>query len=311
MLMKEIIEIYELLDTPYASGESIKSYFEDIFPTEIEISKVDSDKANVDFIRIRIKGEKGKDSGGSSPTLLIIGRLGGIGARPNINGFVSDGEGALVVLALAAKILKMKAVGDELSGDVIICTNITPDAPIINHEPVPFMASPVDMNIMNENEVVGNFDAVFSVDTTKGNNLINRNGFAISPTVKEGYILKPSSDILKLIELVTGEKPSVLPLAMQDITPYGNGLHHINSIMQPAVATNRPVVGLAITSKSVVSGCFTESTNPYIAEECARVLLSIVKAFGDNKINLYDKEEYEKLVRLYGSMRKMQTKGNG
>ena len=38
----------------------------------------------------------------------------------------------------------------------------------------------------------------------------------------------------------------VFPLTVQDITPYGNGLYHLNSILQPSTATNAPVVVGAI-----------------------------------------------------------------
>ncbi|WP_254171499.1 DUF1177 family protein, partial [Clostridioides difficile] len=43
-----------------------------------------------------------------APTLGILGRLGGIGARPEVIGFVSDGDGALVAIAVAAKLLDYK-----------------------------------------------------------------------------------------------------------------------------------------------------------------------------------------------------------
>ncbi|MFR4089385.1 MAG: DUF1177 family protein [Dysosmobacter sp.] len=45
---------------------------------------------------------------------------------------------------------------------------------------------------------------------------------------------------------------------MQDITPYGNGLFHLNSILQPATATAAPVIGVAVTTEQPVAGCATE-----------------------------------------------------
>ena len=65
-----------------------------------------------------------KISGGSAPTLGIIGRLGGVGARPARKGFVSDGDGALAALAAAAKLIKMQPRGDRLEGDVIVTTQV-------------------------------------------------------------------------------------------------------------------------------------------------------------------------------------------
>lgn len=50
-------------------------------------------------------------------------------------------------------------------------------------------------------------EAVLSIDTTKGNSVINVNGFAVSQTVKEGYILRYSSDILDIMQRTTGKTP--------------------------------------------------------------------------------------------------------
>lgn len=51
--------------------------------------------------------------------------------------------------------------------------------------------------------------------------------------VKEGWVLKVSEDLLDIMGWTTGEFPKVCPISTQDITPYGNDLYHINSIMQP------------------------------------------------------------------------------
>lgn len=309
MLLKEVLEVYELLDSSYVVGQDIKDYFDEIYRANCTVKTVAGNNGSTDFIKLEIPGSHGKKQGGSAPSLLIIGRLGGIGARPSITGFVSDGDGALAVLSLASKILKMKLRGDHLQGDIVITTHIAPHAPTIPHEPVSFMGSPVDMEIMNQNEVVGDFDAVLSVDTTKGNNIINYNGFSISPTIKSGYILKTSDDCLKIMERVTGKRPSAFAVAHQDLTPYGNGVHHLNSILQPSVITEKPVIGVAITSQSIVPGSATETTNPYVIEECSRFLLAVAKEYGMGKINFYDKIEYERLVELYGDLTRFQGKG--
>ena len=52
-------------------------------------------------------------NGGSAPTLGVIGRL-RFGAKTGRIGFVSDGDGALTVLAAAAKLLSMQEKGDQL-----------------------------------------------------------------------------------------------------------------------------------------------------------------------------------------------------
>ena len=148
----------------------------------------------------------------------------------------------------------MQPRGDRLEGDVIVTTQVCENAPTRPHEPVPFMSSCVDQYVKNRYEVDPAMDAILSVDTTKGNRIINKRGFALSPTIKEGYILRMSEDLLSLMSVTTGKLPAAFPLTQQDITPYGNGLYHMNSILQPAFAAKVPVVGVAITTESSVPG---------------------------------------------------------
>ena len=199
--------------------------------------------------------------------------------------------------------------GDRLAGDIIITTHICPNAPIIPHDPVPFMNSPLDSATMKRHEVDSQMDAILSVDTTRGNLVINRRGFAISATVKEGYILKVSPDLLRIMAIVTGQPPAVLPITTQDITPYGNGIEHINSIMQPATATNAPVVGVALTAETAVPGCASGASQIMDIEMAVRFCLEVAKAFGQGKCNFYDAQQFERLVALYGSMTHLQTLG--
>jgi hypothetical protein len=204
----------------------------------------------------------------------------------------------------------MAIAGDQLVGDVIIATHICPSAPTIPHDPVPFMGSPVDTAAMNDHEVEPQMDAILSVDTTRGNMIINRRGIAISPTVKEGYILKVSYDLLRLMSIVTGQTPVVLPITTQDITPYGNGIDHLNSIMQPATATTAPVVGVALTAETVVPGCASGASQAVDIELAVRFSLEVAKSFGRGKCSFYDIDEFNRLVTLYGSMRHLQTLGS-
>lgn len=188
MAMKQVIEILELLDTPKIEpGEVEKIFLErGVEKEELRLENLKEERGETLFIKIRIKGENGKSRKGSSPTLGVIGRLGGIGARPHKVGLVSE-----------------------------------------------------------------------SIDTTKGNRIINQRGFAISPTVKDGYILRVSEDLLDIMQIVTGKLPVVFAITTQDITPYGNRIYHLNSIMQPSTVTQAPVVGAAITTEVPVPGCAT------------------------------------------------------
>ncbi|MEM3022185.1 MAG: DUF1177 domain-containing protein, partial [Candidatus Bathyarchaeia archaeon] len=199
--------------------------------------------------------------------------------------------------------------GDELKGDVIIATHICPNAPTQPHDPVPFMGSPVDMMTMNRHEVDPRMEAILSADTTKGNRIVKFRGFAITPTVKEGYILRVSEDLIDIMQWVTGMVARVVPITTQDITPYGNGLYHMNSMMQPAVATDAPVVGIAITTETPVPGCATGASHAIDIEMAARFCLEVAKAFGEGKCKFYDEEEFKLITKLYGSMKHLQTMG--
>ena len=171
------------------------------------------------------------------------------------------------------------------------------------------MDAPIEVAQVNREEIIPELDAILSVDTTKGNRIINSRGFAISPTVKQGYILRVSEDLLDLMSIVTGEAPQVFPLTMQDITPYGNDLYHLNSILQPATATDAPVVGVAITTTLPVPGCATGASHYSDMEAAARFILEVAKAFGSGDCRLYDREEFAKIQSLYGSMQHLQTLG--
>lgn len=308
-MLKQVIEIYDLLDQSDVSGDEVKTFLSSKGAKDVKVEKIIGNGGSTDFIKVTVQGTDGKLSGGHAPTIGIIGRLGGLGARPEKIGFVSDGDGALVALSVALKLVEMQKKGDSLKGDVIITTHICPDAPTVEHFPVRFMGSYVDMDCMNQLEVTEEMDAILSVDTTKGNKVINSKGFAISNTIKEGYILKVSDDLLEIIMRTTGKLPSVFPVSIQDITPYGNGLDHINSILQPCVATSAPVVGVAITTEVPVSGCATGATHPMDIELASRFILEVAKDFGMNKCQFIDEEEFDLITNLYGDMTKFQSKG--
>ena len=161
---------------------------------------------------------------------------------------------------------------------------------------------------MNKMEVCPEMEAVLSIDTTRGNRLINNNGYAISPTVKEGYILRVSDDLLDIMQIASGELPRTFPITMQDITPYGNGLYHINSILQPCTSTSAPVVGVAITSETIVPGCATGATNMMSLDNAARFAIEVAKAYGAGACKFYDEEEFGLIEQKYGSMRHLQKK---
>lgn len=310
MALKQVLDVYEILDDIHVNGEVVTEYAKSKGILDATYTRVDEGKGPTDFIRLVIPGRNGKLNGGKAPTLGIIGQLGGIGARPERIGFVSDGDGALSAVATAIKLIDMVGKGDQIDGDVIVSTHICPTAPTMPHDPVPFMGSPVDMATNVKLTADPDMDAILSVDTTKGNRILNKRGFALTPTVKAGYILHISEDLLQIQQTSTGELPCVLALTTQDITPYGNGLYHMNSILQPCCGTDAPVVGVAITTESSVPGCATGATHEVDVAEVVQFCVEAAKEFTAGKCSFYDKDEFEMIQKLYGSMKVLQTRGN-
>ncbi|NED80062.1 DUF1177 domain-containing protein, partial [Streptomyces sp. SID11233] len=67
-----------------------------------QVTTVAGERGSTDFVSVRIPGSRGRTAGGDARTLGIVGRLGGIGARPEVTGLVSDADGAVSALAAAA-----------------------------------------------------------------------------------------------------------------------------------------------------------------------------------------------------------------
>lgn len=309
MLLRQMLDVYDLIDKPQASGNEAADFLRAHGATDVTVERVSGERGGTDCIKALIPGSNGKSSGGTAPTLGIVGRLGGLGARPEMIGAVSDGDGAVAALTAALKLVEMHENGDVLEGDVIVATHICPDAPTLPHEPVPFMDSPIDMETMNRMEVDERMDAIVSIDTTKGNRIINLNGIAISPTVMQGYILSVSNDLMDVMTRVTGKMPEVFALSQQDITPYGNDLYHLNSILQPATATSAPVVGVAIATEQMVAGCATGATHGTDVEEAARFAVEVAKVYGSGACKFYEEDQFSHLKDLYGDMTRFQGMG--
>lgn len=308
MSLYQTLQVYEAFDSAHASGATVRELLAGFTGHTLEIKTISGPRGSTDFVRIVLPGSQGKLGGGTAPTLGVIGRLGGIGARPSQIGLVSDADGAIAAVTTGLKLAKMRSQGDQLPGDVVICTHICPNAPTRPHEPVDFMDSPVDVETMNAQEVSADMDAVLSIDTTKGNRLLNHKGFAISPTAKQGYVLRVSEDLLRIMEMTSGRAAVTFPVTTQDITPYGNGIFHLNSIMQPAVATAAPVVGVAICAESVVPGCGTGASHEVDIAAAVRFVVEVAKAFGQGSCHFHDEAEYQRILALYGSMAHLQNR---
>ncbi|RLG87818.1 MAG: DUF1177 domain-containing protein [Thermoprotei archaeon] len=309
--LKHVLEITDLLEDPNVNGQLVKKFFEDkgLKDLEISIENIKGDKGETDFVKIVIPGKNGKSRGGNAPTLGVVGRLGGIGARPSLLGLVSDADGAIAALAVAYKVAELRARGDVLEGDVVITTHICPKAPTRPYKPVPMMSSPIDIFVLLKREADPSMDAILSVDATKANWVIKHTGFAITPTIKEGWVLKVSEDLLDIYTRVTGEPPVVVPITMQDITPYSTPVYHINSMVQPWIYTKAPVVGVAITARMAIPGSATGATNIWALEQATRFVVEVAKEFTAGRAKFYDEEEWKKLISIHGELRDIMRKG--
>src|SRR5207237_3882745 len=262
------MEVIDLLDSAQVNGGVVGDFLRARGWTDWTVEHIEGARGSTDFVTLSVPGSAGKRAGGQAPTLAVLGRLGSLGARPQVIGMVSDADGAIVALAAALKLISMRQQGDVLPGDVVIATHISPRAlppERPNAAGVRMMGAPVDGREIAMREARIEADAVLSIDATKANRLVNGRGFAISPTVKEGYILRVSDDLLDIMQQVTGRLPLVFPLATQDLAPNWE-LRHINSIMLPAARTPAPVVGVATTTETVVHGVSTGANQPLARE---------------------------------------------
>ncbi len=305
MLDREVLSLYALMDKADASAVEIRDFLMRDAPDGVHIT-TETIKDDIGFttnIKVIVEGENQ-----ASPSLLVVGRLGAIGARPDLIGYVSDGDGALCALSAALKLIEMKRNGDNLPGTVIFSTHIKPDAKVEPREPADFIEQPVHIDTLNYWDVIPHkeISAVLSVDTTKGNKIANQRGFYITPTAKCGYILPVSDDLVDIMIATTGRPAKVLPLSQFDLTLYESGFPHINSLMTPSTGTFAPTVGVAITTESVVAGSATGASHLSDVEEAARFVIEVAKAFTSGKISFHDESEYETAVKVYGDLSKFQ-----
>lgn len=321
MSLQPTLTVYEALDSAVVNGQSIVDMFAQYaeFGVKVTVTTVNDEppedtSKTVDFISILIPGTNGKTGGGSARTLGIIGRNGAIGARPVRIGMVSDADGPIGSIAAALKLAQMKQRGDHLPGDVLVTTHIATDVSMSYNDGVPFMGMPVSSETMNVYEVSPDMDAILSIDASKGNSIIKQRGFAISTTAMQGYLLRVSADLVKIMESTTGRPAVTLPISQQDITPYDNGLYHFNSIMQPHVATSAPVVGVAVTAQSVVGGSDSSANHEIDIAETVRFCIEVAKRFTtaspDNPCEFYSATEWQTIRSMYPDMSVFQSNGN-
>ncbi len=91
----------ELLDSANVSGKEIAALLKARGLEDVIVKTLRSERGKTDFVRVRIPGTRGKTAKGNARTLGVLGRLGGVGARPEMIGLVSDADGAVTAIATA------------------------------------------------------------------------------------------------------------------------------------------------------------------------------------------------------------------
>jgi hypothetical protein len=303
-MLKLIAEVVDLLSGADVTGDAVATWLR-TFGADVSVVPMTGATGHTDLVRAVIAGTDGVRAGGDAPTLGIIGRLGGIGVRPARLGLVSDADGAIVAIGVAAALARMRARGDRLRSDVLVRTHVSPASPIVPHEPAPFVDVPVDRLELARAEVDAEMAAILSIDATRANRIVKARGFAITGAVKDGYVLRPTVPMLDIFERVAGHAPLIVPLFTQDITPPGNGVHRINSIMQPATLTSAPVVGVALLSPVVTGGASTGVTDEHDLAMAARFVLEVAKEHASGALPFYYEDEFARLVELYGPLTRL------
>ena len=79
--------------------------------------------------------------------------------------------------------------------------------------------------------------------------------------------------------------------------------------MQPCTCTDAPVVGVAITTETMVPGCATGCSHFADVEETARFVLEAAKSYGRGGFDFYDKAQFESMGDVYCSMKQLESLG--
>lgn len=296
---REIRLAYDLLSRYDSKSAAVLALLRKNGLEHVSINRAEVEGGHSDFLRILIPGFAGKSAGKSAPTIGVIGRLSGIKLQNQPLSLVSDADSAIAAIALALNLAALRQSGNGPMGDVIITTQLALQSSSAAHFPAALTASPVGTDAALRMEVDAEMDAVISISVARATNWVNNDGIAITPTVKGKLILPPSDKLLYLMETITGRRPVVFPLTSYDLTPVGNGLYHANTMMQPALVTDSPVVGVALTSANLVPGITPRHNALIDVEQAIRFVLEVILGFTAGEISLYNQEEFNRAEDIF------------
>ena len=95
MSLSAVLASLDLLDSAHVTGHVVADAFRAAGLGAVEVTELTGPRGTTDAVRVVVPGTSGRRVGGAAPTLGIVGRLGGIGARPEQIGLVSDADGAV------------------------------------------------------------------------------------------------------------------------------------------------------------------------------------------------------------------------
>src|SRR6516225_7180120 len=105
-MLKQVLEIIEFLDKPEVAGADVACLFAAPGIPEVGIQPLRTEQGSTLFIKLLIPGAHGETSGESAPTLGIVGCLGGVRAKSDVIGLVSDADGCVAALAAGLKLVQ-------------------------------------------------------------------------------------------------------------------------------------------------------------------------------------------------------------
>ncbi len=301
-MLREILDVLEYLDDARNAADRFAGLLPD-GARKIEVTPFESDLGKTDFIKILIPGATGKSAGGAAPTLGIIGSNGGLRLPGAYPGLASDADGCIVGLACALRLARMRTRGQQLAGDVLISTHICQQAHPAPHDPFPFVMSPLPSSEKHPRLVDDRMDAILTPETCKGNKMVSHLGFAVTPPVREGFILRAHETVLHIMEMVTGKAPVVFPITMQDVTPYELGVHHICGMVLPSIFSTAPVIGVPLVTEIQTHPSATGAQQPMVLESAARFCIEVATAFGNGDCEFYYPGDFEGMLESFGAMR--------
>lgn len=205
MLFKHLIELYELLDSPQASGAIVADYLKAIDPEcTVETYPLEGPKGITDMVRVRIPGAHGKSSGrrrADHRSARPLGRFGSTSRthRIRIRRRWRTHRARLRRKAARHAQERRRSTWRRIREHACVpaCAHHAAQTRAVHglcpRPPRPSMPKRSHPSSM----------PFLVVDTTKGNRIANNRGFAISPTVKQGVVMRVSEDLLGIAEIAT------------------------------------------------------------------------------------------------------------